>query len=211
MNVDVECFVKRSRTRRVGSWHRILTTCSRSFNSLQPSTITIGFIDPGISNVTSPISVYRAVVTWDSMNGNAMNRIQPSGQARRARQNPVSCQLCRRKKLKCDRQQPCSNCSARGVSCQSATRHPTPATSESRRAPPAAETAQFQARLEKLEAAVFGNHDSRPSASTSSVPPPHEPPDPAFMPDSNANREHEMASKWLEGIGTLENSIVSLL
>lgn len=33
------------------------------------------------------------------------------------RQNPVSCQLCRSKKLKCDRQQPCSNCSARGVTC----------------------------------------------------------------------------------------------
>lgn len=33
------------------------------------------------------------------------------------RQNPVSCHLCRSKKLKCDRQQPCSNCSARGVAC----------------------------------------------------------------------------------------------
>ncbi|KIW48239.1 hypothetical protein, variant [Exophiala oligosperma] len=31
--------------------------------------------------------------------------------------DPVSCQSCRTKKLKCNRVQPCSNCSARGISC----------------------------------------------------------------------------------------------
>jgi hypothetical protein len=35
----------------------------------------------------------------------------------RARPDPVSCQLCRAKKLKCSRSQPCSNCVARGVGC----------------------------------------------------------------------------------------------
>ncbi|KAL1979611.1 hypothetical protein VTN96DRAFT_5451 [Rasamsonia emersonii] len=33
------------------------------------------------------------------------------------RQDPVSCQTCRTKKLKCDRQQPCSNCKTRRVPC----------------------------------------------------------------------------------------------
>ncbi|OQV11302.1 Fungal Zn2-Cys6 binuclear cluster domain-containing protein [Cladophialophora immunda] len=45
---------------------------------------------------------------------------QPQGQAnpfKRRRQNPVSCQFCREKKLKCDRQSPCSNCFYRGLSC----------------------------------------------------------------------------------------------
>ena len=35
----------------------------------------------------------------------------------RARQDPVSCASCRKKKLKCDREQPCFNCTTRRVSC----------------------------------------------------------------------------------------------
>lgn len=142
-----------------------------------------------------------------------MDQIQPNGQARRRRQNPVSCQLCRLKKLKCDRQQPCSNCSARHVSCQPATRHPTraTATSESGQAFPAVENSELQARLEKLEDAVFGKHDGRPPASTTSVSMSHMPSAPAFIPSYNDNEEHEMTSKRLEGIGTLDNSIVSLI
>ncbi len=33
------------------------------------------------------------------------------------RQDPISCSLCRRKKLRCNRQNPCSNCVARNVTC----------------------------------------------------------------------------------------------
>ncbi|KAK0106282.1 hypothetical protein ONS96_003922 [Cadophora gregata f. sp. sojae] len=36
------------------------------------------------------------------------------------RQDPVSCLFCRRKKLKCDRGAPCSNCKARKLTCSSA-------------------------------------------------------------------------------------------
>ncbi|KAL1856151.1 hypothetical protein Plec18167_000226 [Paecilomyces lecythidis] len=36
---------------------------------------------------------------------------------RQPRQDPVSCQTCRAKKLKCDRKQPCANCTARKISC----------------------------------------------------------------------------------------------
>ncbi|KAJ5618682.1 hypothetical protein N7528_006793 [Penicillium herquei] len=36
---------------------------------------------------------------------------------RQPRQVPVSCESCRKKKLKCDRTLPCSNCSARRISC----------------------------------------------------------------------------------------------
>lgn len=37
----------------------------------------------------------------------------PSGRAK-----PVSCQSCRARKLRCSRQEPCSNCTARGLSCE---------------------------------------------------------------------------------------------
>ncbi|KAM3068405.1 hypothetical protein ACMFMG_009541 [Clarireedia jacksonii] len=40
------------------------------------------------------------------------------------RQDPVSCQFCRSKKLKCDRVFPCSNCRARKISCVSASGEP---------------------------------------------------------------------------------------
>ncbi|BCR87788.1 Zn(II)2Cys6 transcription factor domain-containing protein [Aspergillus chevalieri] len=36
---------------------------------------------------------------------------------RAPRQDPVSCELCRRKKLKCNRQQPCSSCATRRLPC----------------------------------------------------------------------------------------------
>ncbi|KAI0466577.1 fungal-specific transcription factor domain-containing protein [Xylaria cf. heliscus] len=36
---------------------------------------------------------------------------------RKGRPEPVSCQLCRSKKLRCNRAQPCSNCESRNVSC----------------------------------------------------------------------------------------------
>ncbi|KAE9363025.1 hypothetical protein N431DRAFT_489964 [Stipitochalara longipes BDJ] len=38
-------------------------------------------------------------------------------QRHRVRPDPVSCQTCRSKKLKCNRVQPCSNCIARGITC----------------------------------------------------------------------------------------------
>lgn len=37
---------------------------------------------------------------------------------RQPRQRPISCHLCRVRKLRCSRQFPCSNCTSRGVVCQ---------------------------------------------------------------------------------------------
>ncbi|KAK3299647.1 uncharacterized protein B0H64DRAFT_389201 [Chaetomium fimeti] len=43
---------------------------------------------------------------------------RPSPSASRRREKPqLSCNLCRRRKLRCDRQQPCSTCSSRGLAC----------------------------------------------------------------------------------------------
>jgi hypothetical protein len=43
---------------------------------------------------------------------------------RHPRQDPVSCQFCRKKKLKCDRQQPCSSCLTRRLQCSFRTNPP---------------------------------------------------------------------------------------
>lgn len=40
------------------------------------------------------------------------------------RQDIISCQFCRQKKLKCDRQHPCSNCASRGNICRHSSRAP---------------------------------------------------------------------------------------
>ncbi|KAH8432485.1 Zn(II)2Cys6 transcription factor [Aspergillus melleus] len=42
-----------------------------------------------------------------------------------SRQRPVSCQFCRARKLKCNRQLPCGNCTSRGISCQLYSQPPT--------------------------------------------------------------------------------------
>lgn len=79
---------------------------------------------------------------------------------RRPRQDPISCQLCRTKKLKCNRQYPCSNCTARGVTCRSQgniTRQPLSSTSTPVSTRPDADILR---RLERLEAMVL-----RPSSS----------------------------------------------
>jgi hypothetical protein len=58
------------------------------------------------------------------------------------RQQPSSCALCRRRKLKCDRADPCSNCKVRGIECIPAakpvfTTAVAPATASTTLAPPA--------------------------------------------------------------------------
>lgn len=39
-------------------------------------------------------------------------------QKRATRQQPVSCRSCRSRKLRCNRELPCSNCASRGVPCE---------------------------------------------------------------------------------------------
>ncbi|PLN77659.1 hypothetical protein BDW42DRAFT_202522 [Aspergillus taichungensis] len=141
-----------------------------------------------------------------------MDSIQSNSQARRTRQNPVSCRLCRLKKLKCNRQQPCSNCSARGVGCEYFGRNagftPTDCTEPRQALPAAAESAEFQARLTRLEEAVFGKQDDRPSVPAAIVPSTCEALTTTVGQGFDCNEEHEVTSRWLEGIGTLENLIL---
>ncbi|KAL6915813.1 hypothetical protein FSHL1_007263 [Fusarium sambucinum] len=98
---------------------------------------------------------------------------------RQPRQRPVSCHFCRVRKLRCSRDFPCSNCTSRGVQCQSQDPPrltPTATAPVSRPIakrgdpPPTEREAEILSRLEKLEAllAQRTNQGSNPPASTAS-------------------------------------------
>ncbi|KAJ5594622.1 uncharacterized protein N7459_000830 [Penicillium hispanicum] len=54
--------------------------------------------------------------------------VSPAGPPKKQpRQDPVSCESCRKKKLKCDRSQPCSSCFARRLQCSYEASRPEPA------------------------------------------------------------------------------------
>ncbi|KAB8204827.1 hypothetical protein BDV34DRAFT_196715 [Aspergillus parasiticus] len=138
-------------------------------------------------------------------------------QRRRRRQLPVSCQLCRSMKLKCSRDQPCSNCASRGVTCERAYRvEPTTSSiaSPSTTNPVQAQTTYLQpgwpanpsagtdtgsnteilSRLQRLEDIILRAHGAaapRPSM------------EPSYI------SEGEGDSKWLEGVGTRDTSVLS--
>jgi hypothetical protein len=78
----------------------------------------------------------------------------------RPRQEPVSCQSCRAKKLRCNRQCPRSNCQSRGITCQHQSRPP-PICEPSEREPTMStnsgnDNAAILARLKRLEDVVLG-------------------------------------------------------
>jgi hypothetical protein len=109
----------------------------------------------------------------------------------RHRQRPMACQLCRERKLRCNRQFPCSNCTARGVSCQ-APRVQQPGLRQSaaveRTLPAAVPTALLQVtneellrRLETVEALLTSQAKERESAH--------------FRPESGRHNENQIPSK----------------
>lgn len=68
---------------------------------------------------------------------------------RPSRQDPVSCESCRKKKLKCNRDLPCSSCSARKIECQYGVSHPgvrLVQANETQTQPPASHNASSPAR-----------------------------------------------------------------
>ena len=111
---------------------------------------------------------------------------------RQPRQRPISCTLCRVRKLRCSRVFPCSNCTSRGVACQhdGITHEPRAAAAAAAAAaavaadepkdvnaglPKDVSTVDLLSRLEKLEALVASqakNQGSGQSAVQQAPPPP---------------------------------------
>ena len=144
-----------------------------------------------------------------------MQQRQPLERRPRPRQEPVSCQSCRAKKLRCNRQQPCSNCLARGITCQSQFRQPT-ATSVSPRqqdgittttasAKADSDSAAILARLKRLEDLVSGlNGRELPSPQSDGL----DSHSVAPSPRSDGDETSRIDSDWLENVGFRTNSLV---
>ncbi|KAE8393437.1 hypothetical protein BDV23DRAFT_36435 [Aspergillus alliaceus] len=126
-------------------------------------------------------------------------------QRRRPRQVPVSCQLCRSMKLRCNREQPCSNCLTRGVACE---RVPVMSSgaqlAQEQSSAPTQIHDNILARLTRLEAIVLRSHgaDEGERASVAKT-------TPALAPLSHIS-EGEGDSKWLDGVGSREAPISGL-
>jgi hypothetical protein len=114
--------------------------------------------------------------------------------AKRPRQDPVSCQFCRQKKLKCNRQQPCSNCVARGINCETATSQ-----SSRQSEPPTAsvENSAILARLQRLEDIVLG---AGKTALVSSSAISHRSPSALPADQQEEEEAHKVDSHWLEQV-----------
>lgn len=74
----------------------------------------------------------------------------------RPRQDPVSCQICRRKKLKCDRKLPCSSCRSRNLLCEYDGERPS-VTDNRNDDDLRAENLAIKARLDRLEQALYNS------------------------------------------------------
>ncbi|KAI8956676.1 hypothetical protein F5Y11DRAFT_365003 [Daldinia sp. FL1419] len=139
--------------------------------------------------------------------------MQTVGQKSRTRPDPVSCQSCRSKKLKCNRIQPCSNCAARGISCHflipPQRRTETTATEHN--------FARLTARIERLESIVLrsssteatqyhtpdGDSDSATRSRFASAS--------GNVVEPEVNQRSDKDSHFLENIGTREDSLLSPL
>ena len=128
----------------------------------------------------------------------------------RVRPDPVSCQSCRSKKLKCSRVQPCSNCTARGIACNFLV-------PPQRRAGSAStfhSDSEILARIERLESIVLKQTGSAEALSNSTLVDSdvtgQQPlyPSPESFIASNVHLKRDQDSLLLENIGTREDSLV---
>ena len=126
----------------------------------------------------------------------------PPERISKPRQEPVSCQFCRTKKLKCNRDQPCQNCLARGIECERKGRLPA---SHVQHTYVPAENADILARLQRLEDIVLGSQRAISSLTgtesqrAQSV---------ASSQVSEREKVHKADAEWLESIGLREQSLV---
>ncbi|KAE8154889.1 hypothetical protein BDV25DRAFT_147157 [Aspergillus avenaceus] len=135
---------------------------------------------------------------------NESTELQMVTQRRRPRQMPVSCQLCRSMKLKCNRERPCSNCVTRGVPCEQAGSVPhAPPTTSPQTSSSDGSKEEILARLKRLEDIVLRSHAARDKDNVPGATAPQSPASPSYI------SEGEGVSRWLENVGTRLASVES--
>lgn len=130
----------------------------------------------------------------------------------RVRPDPVSCQSCRSKKLKCNRSQPCSNCTARGIHCKFLVRPGGQANTNSA----SHNNAELLERIARLESIVLKQSESNSLETRSSNTSDHSHTagqQPVSIGSERAtvsyiHRERDQESRLLENVGTREDSLV---
>ncbi|KAF6824637.1 fungal specific transcription factor [Colletotrichum plurivorum] len=123
---------------------------------------------------------------------------RPRPPPNRRRDKPqLSCNLCRRRKLKCDRRQPCQTCSHRGLPCTYATNN-APAAGVAQHTPGRPRT-NVQARLAQLEDLVVSMMDDQgPSRATPPTTDPEGNPLAYSQPLDSGNASSVVASEYYE-------------
>lgn len=138
-----------------------------------------------------------------------MDRPVKSERAVRRRQDPVSCRLCRLKKLKCSRLHPCSNCTARGAECEFDSNQSVTSTRIQQDAEPS--NSAILSRLQRLEDMILRMNQNLPSTPESATASRRLEPDqlpPNLL--TPAEESHLIESNDLSSIGTRQPSLVSL-
>lgn len=116
---------------------------------------------------------------------------------RKGRPEPVSCQLCRSKKLRCNRAEPCSNCESRNVPCHFLV----PPRSQRGRAPEKHQDTEIIARIKRLESIVLPEGTPGEKRLDTQI---------THTPDSeDASRYGDL--QLLENIGVREDSLVGYI
>jgi hypothetical protein len=138
-----------------------------------------------------------------------------ASQRQRPRQDPVSCDSCRKKKLKCDRDMPCANCTSRSVICEYQGRRPLATATSPDSGEVSAlrrENAAIKARIDRLEELLYSGSSSldaeaRPSKARRIV---HDKTAKAVVspattltgsPQSEITKNYSRDVQWLEGVG----------
>lgn len=136
-------------------------------------------------------------------------RIERPDRITKRRQDPVSCKLCRAKKLKCNRQYPCGNCTQRGLTCEFESSRGSPTTKVPQDGEPtnAAIFAKLQ-RVEDLLLRIGSNDPNTPESlqGTSEENPATHVPSPAV---NDINLKHLESQAF--NMGLRGGSIVSIL
>jgi Fungal Zn(2)-Cys(6) binuclear cluster domain len=153
-----------------------------------------------LSSPTNQVSRVASVISV------TMQRQPPIERRSRPRQEPVSCQSCRAKKLRCNRQWPCSNCLSRGITCQHPSLPP-PISEPSEREPTTStssgnDSAAILARLKRLEDVVLGLNGAQIPSPRSDALRSHS------VTSSVRSRGDETDSGFLEDVGSRTASLV---
>ncbi|KAH8678657.1 hypothetical protein BGZ60DRAFT_248178 [Tricladium varicosporioides] len=134
-------------------------------------------------------------------------------QRARVRPDPVSCQSCRSKKLKCNRIQPCSNCTTRRIPC----RFLVPPQEQINTTVSSHTNAELLARIETLESIVLKQKEST-GALLNSVPHGVDNRRRPLLSEnlggsvvSNIYQKQDQDSRLLENVGTRDDSLLSRL